>query len=283
MCVKVQPASANAFLLSGLPAKADSDADCEVSSMFMPSSHCVYGSRKRRGGFSLVELLAVIAIIAILTVAVTLALPTIMAARNMSNAVDQITNYLNFARSRAIAENTYVLVCFSLPSPTGHTDLQMLSYSSVNGTYTPGSTPATQLGKVAHVPNVSLCTYANLGASATAKLSAAGISGTDATSSAQPTTVDCLANIAIVPMLAPPGSSATSGPNAFAELIAFSPQGEVILVPASGTAIGPTTPYYNQIFIGICPARNGTAITGNKNSSALLLDGGSGHVTPYRS
>ncbi len=237
----------------------------------------VTGFQVRKNAFSLVEMLIVMAIIGILSVAVTVAIPSVMAGRNMSGAVDTINGYLKFARAHAMAENTFVIVCFSQPSTGGHTDLQVISYSSVNGTFSPGATAATQASKVIHVSNVSLCPVGTLDASVTAKLTAAGIS-VDGIN-----TVDCLANLSNVPTIAPPGSSTTTGPNAFSELIAFSPQGEAILVPVTGTVIGPTTPFYAQIFMGLCPARNGGVISSSKNSSALLIDGGTGQVDVYRS
>ena len=205
-----------------------------------------------------------------------------MAGQNMSNAVETLNDYLNSARAHAMAEDTYVLVCFSLPAPTGHPDLQMISYSSLDGSYTPGSTPAVQSSKVVHLPNVSLISCAtasvssNLNSSVATKLSNSKIT-IDGIN-----TVDGLVNISSAPSLPAPGSTATTGPTAFNELIAFSPQGEALLVPASGTTIGPSTPYYGQIFLGLCPAHNGTTVTSDPKSSALLVDGGTGHVVIYR-
>lgn len=261
----------------------------------------LFGSRRSsRCGFSLVELLVVIAIIGLLGVATSIMLPTIFGARSLSASTDAIANYLTFARSQAMGQNTYVIVGFNqqpITSSTPNDDLQVVGFRSLDGTYngtnstllvatTTGNVTTgyyLPIGKVVHMPNVQLVQATALPAGLVTKLSNDGLvagSGTNGTA-----IVDANASgsnsIPVGNLQLTTGSVTGNFTDA---VIVFTPQGEAL--PIHGTP--PTTlaniPFTKTIIIGINQSHGGviTANTTHLQGSAIVLDGGSGKVSEYR-
>ncbi len=70
-------------------------------------------SNRRCRGFSLIELLVVLAVFSILAVMVTPSLNSVLASQRISNAVFDLTAGLMLARSEAIKRNDSVTISFS--------------------------------------------------------------------------------------------------------------------------------------------------------------------------
>jgi len=72
--------------------------------------------RKRLGGFSLIELLSVVAILSLLATAVVPAVSDIMASSRRTQYLTDLSSLLESARQYAVSKNTYVWVAFNDPS-----------------------------------------------------------------------------------------------------------------------------------------------------------------------
>jgi prepilin-type N-terminal cleavage/methylation domain-containing protein len=105
-----------------------------------------------RGGFTLVELLVVLAIMAILVAAVLPSIAGLRGSGKFNQALDQITGALEQARSDAIGQNTYVWVAFypvdasqlaGSQNDMSGDHLVIVTYASSDGTdpikWTPGT------------------------------------------------------------------------------------------------------------------------------------------------
>jgi prepilin-type N-terminal cleavage/methylation domain-containing protein len=133
-------------------------------------------------GFTVIELLVVMAIIAILLLLVAPAFTTIKGGRDVTSAAYTIKGVLDTARTYAMANNTYTWAGFyeedastasTNPATTGNGRIVMSIVASKDGTevYTSVSSPAAdmdsngtrllQVGKLVKIDNVHLRTFAN--------------------------------------------------------------------------------------------------------------------------
>ena len=256
----------------------------------------------RYGGFTLVELLVVMLVIVVLMTLVAPLIRGVLGGRSVNDGLDSISDYLNYARTQAIAQNTYTLVGFY--QVKGTDDLQIGSVASTNGTFdanqfatSPSSSDKPTyrpLGKIVHVPNITLVAETELSSSFKTRLNSAqveaGISGGSI--------VDCLAtnptnNASILTFLSGKtvfGKMAAGSAAFQACVIVFSPQGEALYFPQAAfpnypgqqIAISSTLPFYAQVFLGLRASRGGRVLTNDQNSAALTLDGGSGSIKAFR-
>ena len=85
-------------------------------------------------GFSLLELLIVVAIAALLTVGTIPALRSIVQARGATHAAYQVAAAVELARSEAIARRTYVWLAIQPQTNSGNADLRVGLFYSKDGT-----------------------------------------------------------------------------------------------------------------------------------------------------
>lgn len=215
----------------------------------------------RRRGFTLVELLTVIAIMAIMTGAAVSAVHAIKDAGGVSKAASDITGTLDQARSYAMANNTYAFVGLAErdglnPELSGKGQVVVMVAGSKNGTrdFGAGGSNLQELSKIQRLENLKLAdTVPNSGELARPIVAEEYRLGNEAFAAQE--------------------SFAARGYQ-FTKIIQFDPR---------GTASVPTsTPIIPQwIEIGLVPAR-GAAPDGSENCAALVLDGVTGSTKIYR-
>jgi len=243
----------------------------------MPPAMCF--PPKKRLGFTLMELIVVIAIVMILTVVTLPSLTSSKGAGDMTRAASQISSALDLARTYAAANNTYTWVGFyeenanaatptdTRPPYTGKGRVIVAMVAAKDGTQLDSTSNEpttltlavlTPVQKLTKLENIHL-TY--LGAPGGG--SSDGIDGRPAAAA----------------LVSSDSAEATEFPIAlsgytFYKTIRFSPRGEAVL---NGAATIPSL-----IEIGLEPTRGNVVDTKNKNVVALQVSGIVGNVRIYR-
>jgi prepilin-type N-terminal cleavage/methylation domain-containing protein len=248
-------------------------------------------------GFSLIELLVVMALIGLLVALTIPAMNSIKGAGNVTKAAYDIAGALEQARAYAMANNTYTWVGFfeedaSQPSATpatagtGRLVLSFVASKDGSTVYTNVVSPAAtippggfvQIGKLIKIDNVHL-------KSAIADDPVFPIGkGTGATFDARPAVAWDTAKIgdtsppdSLRPIQYPVGA-ATPAPTAqytFKKLIQFNPLGEA-RVNNNNYSLKPA------VEIGLQPSRGTVPDTNSKNVIAIQITGIAGRVNIYR-
>ncbi|MEO6847668.1 MAG: prepilin-type N-terminal cleavage/methylation domain-containing protein, partial [Chthoniobacterales bacterium] len=197
----------------------------------------------KRSGFSIMELLAVMAIMGMLMVLAGPAFQALSSSKNMSNSVYGITGLLEFARNEAQTRRTYTWVAFGGPktngtNTSGNYDLCVVIGSSLDSSFT--NTNATNIALISKIfrfenvilTNDTFSTNINTNTSITSANVLAGpytVLSTNLINS----------NLSLV----------------FTNRITFTPSGQAILSGGGGTNNSASTPYTDAIAITMVGAR----------------------------
>jgi len=237
----------------------------------------------RRRGFSLVELLIVIAVMGILAAVATYSFRGINSSGNFNKAVDEISGILEQGRSYATAQNTYVWIVLYENAPANSPkSVFVTAFASGDGsdpfgwsatpgsvTVPPGTVNGTTLTQIIRVHR-----YKGLHLETTTLPNAPSGSGTPATNPATP------------PMTTPAPvfqmtTQSDSGPIQLANvgtgsistywLIQFTPTG------AARTSASPS----DSVWLGLQPSLS-TGAVDTHNIASVKVSGLTGAVTIYR-
>ncbi len=233
--------------------------------------------RRAVAGFSLVELLVVLAIISILASIMLLSISGTKSSRDLGRAAYEIQGVLEQARTSAMAGNTYVWVGFfeedplaaaTTPQAAGNGQLVIAVVSSQDGTNLSSQVTASQklppaaltaLTKLLKIPNVHL--DANLTAAATATRPAA-------TYEVNPTVQSGSATFDF-PISTGGGAPAYH----FQQILQFNPQGDASVIYGNPT---------QYIEIGLRPSHGNIVAATNPDVAAIQITGIGGQVMTYR-
>lgn len=204
-------------------------------------------------GFSLVELIVVIAIIGLLA---ALAMPTLSLmgqARGVSEAAYELASAVDLARSEAIARQTFVWLCMQPQINSGNLGLRVGMVYSKDGTTNTNAANLQPIGRALLIQRVGLANTADLhvAASLSSAIDLSGVSG---------------------------GVSFRIGQTNFdsKRTITFTPLGEVTTNAAPSSASG----FDPRLAVGLRQANGTTLMT--SNDIAVAIDGSVGIPTIYR-
>jgi prepilin-type N-terminal cleavage/methylation domain-containing protein len=251
----------------------------------------------REGGFTLLELLIVISIVALLLVLMTPAFTYIKGGTDVTSAAYTIQSVVDTARTYAKANNTYTWVGFfeedvsqasTNPATAGPGRIVMSIVASKDGTiiYDPTNlaqqdltTGLVQVGKLTKVDNVHLWTHTDVP-------TATGSTPFGSRPNVPPTYCigDASPSASTTPFQYPVGNPAPDAQYTFVKVIQFSPRGEARInnstLNANGTEVFPL-----QIAaeIGVEPT-HGAAVPASvpANVVAVQFTGVGGNVKIYR-
>ena len=210
----------------------------------------------RPAGFSLIELLMVIAVMAVLAVLVAPALSSILGAKGVTRAANDVASVLELARTEAMARRSYVYVGFeNTTNATGNAELCIAAAASPDGSSatTAGLIPVT---KVIRVANVRQTDYSGLP-------QAVQKAATGATN-----------NTFYVDGMTSSGIHFSIGPQTFNDsMLILSPEGE--LLPVADAPV-----FLDRAHVGLVGMKGNSP---NPNDGAVLTyEGGSGAITTIR-
>jgi prepilin-type N-terminal cleavage/methylation domain-containing protein len=240
----------------------------------------------RTNGFSLVELLVVLAIVTILSSMLLLSTSGTKSSRDLANAAYSIQGALEQARTFAMASNTYTWVGFfeenaASPGNAGVGQVVISIIASANGMnldtvgspiatlpYTYSSQPnlplMTQVSKLLKIPNVHLTVIpsASVTRPAIAVTTPADLYQVGSPDFPNTTT-----------FFYPLSSSSSAAQYTFKQIIQFSPQGD-----ATRIADYPT----QFMEVGLQPSHGNTIGTTGTNFAVIQVSGIGGQVITYR-
>lgn len=228
--------------------------------MFSPSC------KGQKSGFTLLELLLVIGIVALLAVAVTPAFNAISSSHGVGQGAHDVAGLLELARSEAVARQTYVWVGFQNTNMGGTYGIVAGAVFSRDGSGTnTNSSNLAGLSRAIQVRGVALTNWSGMNSQTTTLLkdevsstAASGLSSVASSSS---------------------GLNFTLGKAAFADKhsITFSPSGEAML-NASVTQDDGFVPY---IDVSLKLTRGGY-VDSDAEDASVIVDGATGNVRILR-
>lgn len=226
-----------------------------------PSSS-VSGAASRSPAFSLLELLIVIALLGLLLVLTVPVISSMSRSRDVTSAAYGIRDLLEFARTEAMAGNTYTWVGFanlaSTDAGNGSGRYQTVGavYRSLNGTATATGDSVSPVAKVTRFPNVKLVDPSEVNAQVKQQF-------------------DASVPVALVSSV--PKNLPTIAGLKFKFTITFTPQGVALLKGAPDIADG----FDDAVDIGLVQMA-GDAKLGGPDDAVLRVYGASGGVKIYR-
>lgn len=203
-------------------------------------------------GFSLIELLLVMAVIGLMVTAALPAFNSIAAAHGVQQCAHDVAGVLELARSEAVARQTYVWVGFTATNRSGVDEIDAGAVFSKDGSGTnTASSNLAPLFRVVRCSKMNLISWANLDPANLGSYSNAAPIGVESNSS---------------------GLSFSVGQTSFQQkTIGFTPRGEATLAGS----IGPDTGFDPLISVSFRQSMGGSSASSPKGA-AVVVDGATG-------
>lgn len=237
------------------------------------------GIKTKKYAFTLVEMLAVISIIVLLSVLAVPALNSVLKTKGVGRAQSDVTEMINLARTEAMAKGTYVWLGFFNNTVNGNSQLLVVAARSIDGTpnLVVNNKPNYRIiSKVQKLDDIILTTPAKMTSNVKSMLDSAFIIP-NGTSTVDVSTIDVsTADLSFKVTMSVNGTLVD-----FKSLITFTPQGEAIGTNTPATAISPA-PFTTQILMGMRKTAGGQPIATDTDSVGLVLYGGTGQVRVFR-
>lgn len=208
---------------------------------------------KRVSGFTLVELLVVIAILGIMMAVVAPSLPSMLGAKAIGKAANEVAAVLERARAEAMSRRTYVYVGFlNTTNAAGNSELRIGAAASLDGTSNTSTANLRALTRALPIENIQMTDLSGLPQSVQSK------APPDLTNfvSTSATRVDF-----------------SVGKPSFkdAPVLIISPQGELLPDAASFS-------FLPSASIGLVPTRKTTPLKDGSDGAIVTYRGGSGRI-----
>lgn len=212
--------------------------------------------RRMIWGFSLIELLTVIAIVSMLAVVSGPAISSIAGARQISKGAYDVAGLLELARSTAVARQTYVWVAFQNTNTASGPEVRMAAVGSLDGSGA-NLDPANLFGvsRVITIRHAVMTPWGEL------KKATRDLAGTNTSPQSVASNTS--------------GGSFSVGNMTFDSnnTLTFTPRGEVILKGV----VSPLDGYDNLIDVSFRQAR-GSFVSPEADDAAVIVDGPTGAV-----
>lgn len=208
------------------------------------------------GGFSLIELLTVIAIIGLMVGLTVPAFQSIAGSKKVPSAAGEIAGILEYARNEAMTRQTYVWVGFqNVVTESNNRELRVAAFASDDGTSL-GS--RYQVSRMFKIPGVMLSSFASLQPD---------------TRSLVPSDVAQVVQSLALNALAPLPALQAAG-TTFERVLTFSPGGEALLVPNATSE----TRFTRLVDVSLRATRGANEPEANADDATVLVGGSSGKV-----
>ena len=215
-------------------------------------------------GFTLVEMLAVIAIIGLLTALAVPSLPSLLGSKGIAKGIGDTAGILEMARTEAMARKTYVWVSFLNRDVSGTSELLIGAVSSLDGSTDSSASNLRPLTKVIRIPNL---------------VRSADEQGLKIPGNVKGLVPEPVGSEPKFGFVTSGGPEFTVGNTKFtsgsAPTIIFSPNGEIL--PSAGSMN-----FIPKADVGLVPTK-GTFVQSNGSDGAIIrILGGSGRVQIFR-
>ncbi len=219
-------------------------------------------SHRASGGFSLVELLVVIAVLGLVAAFTVPAIPGMLRAKGVAQAAAETDGLLSLARAEAMARRTYAYVSFAEVTNTdGNREVRMGAAAALDGTTDVSTANLEPISRLVSVENVALGSEGEIPAALSTRV-------TDLSADADDYFVPGTAGGKF-----PNRAAFTVGRQSFVggPTLVISPQGELLSAPGD-------VEFLPVAVVGLVPTRGTVKETNAKNAAVVVYLGGSGAV-----